>query len=172
MSEIMRKNLARVYVCFRTESLHLPPDVGSADWLSGSCYEHTSFRYLLFRYIPHQFLSEFLRQKDRSRLSFHRNYGFPVFQRLHRYIRKLTDSDARAADRLQDQAEPFIMLFLCCTAEPFIFGPRQFLLLRAEDLLLYFQRFYLHIGPTEKTEQTVQTCQHGVDTSDCVTIFQ
>ena len=116
MSEIMRKNLARVYVCFRTESLHLPPDVGSADWLSGSCYEHTSFGNFLLRYIPQQFLAEFLRQKDRPCLALHRNDRIPVFYRFHRYKLKFADADSRAADRLQDQTEPFIMLLLGRTA--------------------------------------------------------
>ena len=143
----MGKHLPRVDICFNAQGFHLSPNVGAADGLACASHKnHTAFDSLL-RCIAEQFLFQLFYDENRPcfRLAVHRRLA--VFYCLNRDILQLADPNTCAADGLQNQVEPLIVLALGRSAKPCVFRPCQFFLLGAEYLLLQFQRFHLQIVP-------------------------
>ena len=68
---------------------------------------------------------------------------------------QLAHTDARAADRLQNQIQTVVFLLLRGVQQPNVFGFGQFFFLAAKYLLLTFDLFHAAVMPAEKGKQAV-----------------
>ena len=152
VAQVMGKYFLRVDTRFLTQGFHLPPDICPIDGLARASHEnHPAFDPLL-RCVAEQFLPQRLHKKHRPGLCLTAYHRLAAPCCLNSDKLQLTDPDAGAADGLQNQTEPFIVLSHRCPAEPCVFRFRQFLFFGAVNLLLQFQRFYLQVVPAEKGE--------------------
>lgn len=138
MAQVVRKDLLRVDAGFFTQAFHLPPDVGAAHGLAGAGDKNCAACDVLLRDIAEQFLLQGLDEKDCPCFALERYDRFAVFDRLYRNKLQLAHPDSRAADRLQNEVQPFVVLLLRRPAKAFILRFGQFLSFRAKDLPLYF----------------------------------
>lgn len=112
MAKIVRKYLFGIYLCLNAEVFHFPPDVRAAYRLARAGNKNRARRYLLLGYIPKQFLLQITDNKNASRLALERDCRFAFSDGFHGDELQFAHTNARATNRLQDQAKTFILLFL------------------------------------------------------------
>ena len=161
--QIMRKDLVRAHPRRGAQRLHLAPDIRPADRSSVPRNKDRSCCNTLFFGVLQQFFLQSLYKKYRADLSLAVHGRLPRLCRLHRNKLQFADPDPRAADRLDQQVQPFVFLLPRGVQQPKVFRLRQLPVLAAEQLCLAADRLDPAIVPAEKNKQTVDPGEHRVD---------
>ncbi len=122
--------------CPLAQGFHLPPDVGPVQGRSRPGDKDRAGADIPLLSIAPQLLPQGRGQEDSPGLSLAGHHSFPADSRLHGDIGHLADPDAGGADGLDQQGQPFALLFLCRPHKTPVLLPAQFPLFRAVDLFL------------------------------------
>lgn len=102
MPQIVRKYFFGIRLCLNAEVFHFTPNVCPAHRLTSACNENNASRYLLFGYVPKQFLLQITDDENASRLGFERDCRFAFSDGFHGDELQFADTDTRTSNRLRN----------------------------------------------------------------------
>ena len=166
LAQIVGENLAGGNAGGYTEGLHLRPDIASIEGLSVAGDEDRAGMDAVFLRVIQKQPFQLSGEQNCAGFAFTGDDKLSASHGLHGEEAQFRHPDAGTADGLQQQAQPGTVSRGLQQAQIFRFG--QFLFFRAVGLPLGSDVFHLAVRPAQKTEQTVETGQHGVNGADCV----